>query len=246
MQNAVAGACAETGSRDLVVSGDGSWQKRGFSSHNGVAAVISSSDVPKVLDIERLSKRCTVCDGAKNMIINFKYYYRQAIVRNKTNLDDMVKAVWAIYKHKSSTNSDPYHEWCSSAYCGFWKALEKNENLSRVLNGSTQNPNESYHSVLWSMAPKSRSSSGTIIDFCVALSVIVYNDGYQSLLPLFESLLGSSGTFTSSIFQRLDQQRTSTEARTKSKSARNSMDSLLSNINKTHDEADDSYMPGAY
>ncbi|CAF5178036.1 unnamed protein product, partial [Rotaria sp. Silwood1] len=56
MQNAVEGACAEAGSRDLVVSGDGSWQKRGFSSHNGVAAV---------LDIERLSKRCTVCDGAK-------------------------------------------------------------------------------------------------------------------------------------------------------------------------------------
>ncbi len=64
------------------------------------------------------------------------------------------------------------------------------ENLSRVLNGSTQNPNESYHSVLWSMAPKSRCSSGTIIDFCVALSTIVYNDGFQSLLPLFDSLLG--------------------------------------------------------
>ncbi len=49
MQNAVEGACTEAGSRDLVVSGDGSWQKRGFSSHNGVAAVISSSDVPKVI-----------------------------------------------------------------------------------------------------------------------------------------------------------------------------------------------------
>lgn len=64
------------------------------------------------------------------------------------------------------------------------------ENLSRVLNGSTQNPNESYHSLLWSMAPKSRSSSGAMIDFCVALSVIVYNNGFQSLLPLFQSLLG--------------------------------------------------------
>ena len=35
-----------------------------------------------------------------DMIINFKYYYRQAIVRNKTNLDNMVKAVWAVYRHK--------------------------------------------------------------------------------------------------------------------------------------------------
>lgn len=49
MQNVVEDACAEAGSRDLVVSGDGSWQKRGFSSHNGVAAVISSSDTPKVI-----------------------------------------------------------------------------------------------------------------------------------------------------------------------------------------------------
>ena len=48
MQNAFEDACAEAGSRDLVVSGDGSWQKRGFSSHHGIAAIISSSDVPKV------------------------------------------------------------------------------------------------------------------------------------------------------------------------------------------------------
>lgn len=33
------------------------------------------------------------CIFLLDMIINFKYYYRQAIVRNKTNLDDMVKAV---------------------------------------------------------------------------------------------------------------------------------------------------------
>ena len=55
-----------------------------------------------------------------------------------------------------------------------------------------------------------------------------------------------SGAFTSSIFQRVDQQRASNEARKKSKSARNSMNSLLSNIKKTQDEVDDSYMPGAY
>ena len=85
MQNAVEGACAEAGSRDLVISGDESWQKRGSSSHHGVVVVISSPDAPKViylrsvllrfiilyllwvLDIERLSKRCTVCDGANSI-----------------------------------------------------------------------------------------------------------------------------------------------------------------------------------
>ena len=34
------------------------------------------------------------------MMINIKHYYRQAIVRSKTNLDGMVRAVWAIWKHK--------------------------------------------------------------------------------------------------------------------------------------------------
>jgi hypothetical protein len=34
------------------------------------------------------------------MMINFKQYYRQAIVRNKTNLDEMIRSVWAIWKHK--------------------------------------------------------------------------------------------------------------------------------------------------
>ena len=56
----------------------------------------------------------------------------------------------------------------------------------------------------------------------------------------------SSGAFTSSIFQRVDQQRASNEARKKPMSARNSMNSLLSNIKKAQDEVDDSYMPGAY
>lgn len=34
------------------------------------------------------------------MMINFKHYYRQAIARNRNNLDEMVRAVWAIWKHK--------------------------------------------------------------------------------------------------------------------------------------------------
>ena len=56
----------------------------------------------------------------------------------------------------------------------------------------------------------------------------------------------SSGAFTSSIFQGVDQQRASNEARKMPKSARNSMNSLVSNIKKTQDKVDDSYMPGTY
>ncbi|CAF3902416.1 unnamed protein product [Rotaria sordida] len=42
--------------------------------------------------------------------------------------------------------------------------LASKETLQHVLNGSSQNANESFHSFLWSMAPKNRYCSGTIID----------------------------------------------------------------------------------
>ncbi len=49
MKRAVEEACEIAGSRKLTVSGDGSWQKRGFASLNGVAAVLSSCSAPKVM-----------------------------------------------------------------------------------------------------------------------------------------------------------------------------------------------------
>lgn len=45
---------------DTEVSGDGSWQKRGYSSNNGVVTVISLEN-GKVLDVEPMSKHCKAC-----------------------------------------------------------------------------------------------------------------------------------------------------------------------------------------
>jgi hypothetical protein len=53
---------AENGS-DLMVSGDGFWQTRGFKSSQGAAAVLSCCPAPKVLDIETCSKTCHFCMG---------------------------------------------------------------------------------------------------------------------------------------------------------------------------------------
>ncbi|CAF5006014.1 unnamed protein product [Rotaria sp. Silwood1] len=47
MKKAVEEACEIASSRKLTVSGDGSWQKRGFASLNGVAAILSSCSTPK-------------------------------------------------------------------------------------------------------------------------------------------------------------------------------------------------------
>ncbi|CAF4576870.1 unnamed protein product, partial [Rotaria sp. Silwood2] len=323
MKNATEEACGESNKRKLTVSGDGTWQKRGFSSLHGVVEIMSTCSSAKVLDLERLSKSCSICTGAlsikysnptkyeeiknkhkceinhsgssgsmdaegiyrlfsryermynvqyinyvgdgdskvfpkltgyrpyknvsinkiedvnhfskkmlhrlqkiaedlkktkidgklgiggkgrmtKQMMINFKQYYRQAIVQNKTNLDEMIRSVWAIWKHKASSNDDPHHEWCSIKYCGYLKSLEKGEEydhnkhllplgimkairpvfdelahpdtLKKVINGGSQNSNESSHAVLWSLAPKNRYATGVVIDLCAAIAVLSYND----------------------------------------------------------------------
>ena len=54
---------------DITVSGDGSWQKRGHSSLNGVVTLVAS-DTGKCVDYRVLSKHCASCkswETKKNM-----------------------------------------------------------------------------------------------------------------------------------------------------------------------------------
>lgn len=48
-------------SSDVAISGDGAWQKRGFSSLNGFVSVVSV-DSGKCLDYRVKTKKCTACD----------------------------------------------------------------------------------------------------------------------------------------------------------------------------------------
>ncbi|XP_054279210.1 uncharacterized protein LOC128997596 [Macrosteles quadrilineatus] len=52
------------GDSDISVAFDGTWQRRGFKSKNGVAT-ITSIDTGKVLDFETLTKFCSGCSKAK-------------------------------------------------------------------------------------------------------------------------------------------------------------------------------------
>jgi hypothetical protein len=69
-------------------------------------------------------------------------------------------------------------------------SLSLGETLSRALNGASQNSNESFHSLLWTMAPKSRFTSGDIMDSCVCLAVIIFNDGFHGLARIIRNLCG--------------------------------------------------------
>ena len=48
MKNAIEEACGESNNRKLTVSGDGTWQKRGFSSLHGVVEIMSTCSSAKV------------------------------------------------------------------------------------------------------------------------------------------------------------------------------------------------------
>ena len=65
------------------------------------------------------------------MMINLKQYYRQAIVRNKTNLDEMVHAVWAIWKHKVNMTKNDFIKKKKYFIIGF---LERRTTSRMVFN----------------------------------------------------------------------------------------------------------------
>ena len=63
MKKAAKEAVAAANGTELMVSGDGFLQTRGFQSRHGAAAILSCNTTPKVLDIEVCSKTCNVCMG---------------------------------------------------------------------------------------------------------------------------------------------------------------------------------------
>jgi hypothetical protein len=53
--------------------------------------------------------------------------------------------------------------------------------LMRVLNGSSQNPNEGFHSFIWNMSPKHKSASEVTFNIACYLATLIFNDGYHNL-----------------------------------------------------------------
>ncbi|CAF3823104.1 unnamed protein product [Rotaria sp. Silwood1] len=189
---------------NLTVSGDGTWQRRGFKSIHGVAAVLSSNTTPKVLDVQHLSKKCVICTGVLSVkntdpdlydeIINnhdcesnydgssggmesqgihdiFKRSIRQYQVQYTRYIGDGDSSVmWNLTQHPPYPGTKYDHQkhslpkYVMEAIKPVFEDLASKETLQHVLNESNQNANESFHSFLWSMAPKNRYCSGIIID----------------------------------------------------------------------------------
>ncbi|GFX08202.1 integrase catalytic domain-containing protein [Trichonephila clavipes] len=122
----------------------------------------------------------------------------------------MRQAIWAIFLHKLSTNEYPQHGFCpigEDSWCGFKKAeasgksykhknslpiavveamrpifrdLSHPDLLKKCLHGKTQNPNESFHHVVWSRVPKATFVQIETLSLCVYDAVCSFNDELQS------------------------------------------------------------------
>ncbi|GFU22401.1 uncharacterized protein TNCV_1264221 [Trichonephila clavipes] len=153
---------------------------------------------------------------SEHEIDNLQSYYGSAIRRNHSSVQNMRQAIWAIFLHKLSTDEYPQHGFCpigEDSWCGFKKAetsgksykhknslpvavveamrpifrdLSHPDLLKKCLHGKTQNPNESFHNVVWSRVPKATFVQIETLSLGVYDAVCSFNDGNVSKLKCFK------------------------------------------------------------
>lgn len=143
-------------------------------------------------------------------------YYGNAIREHKNNLLEMRKAVWAIYFHTRSSDSEPLHSFCPAginSWCCYQKSIVQRTSythkptlpssvmdaikpvfndlsqpklLQRCLGGKTQNTNESLNSLIWKLCPKTQGSGKRIAELAANEAVLLFNEGNSSRLKIME------------------------------------------------------------
>ncbi|GFU22848.1 uncharacterized protein TNCV_4965961 [Trichonephila clavipes] len=170
-------------------------------------------------------------------IDNLQSYYGSAIRRNHSSVQNMRQAIWAIFLHKLSTDEYPQHGFCpigEDSWCGFKKAeasgksykhkhslpvavveamrpifrdLSHPDLLKKCLHGKTQNPNESFHNVVWSCVPKATFVQIETLSLGVYDAVCSFNDGNVSKLKMLQKMGVEPGEFSVSAMKLLDRER---------------------------------------
>lgn len=161
--------------------------------------------------------------GGKNrltdkIIDKLTTYYGNAIRENSSSVENMRKAIWAIYCHYSSTDAKPMHYFCpegKKSWCEYQKSKAtmmsyKHKNivptavmeeikpifaelsapklLERCLGGKTQNANESFNSTIWKYCPKISGASKTVVDIAVNEATVMFNEGMTGRIKIMKCL----------------------------------------------------------
>ncbi|CAF3877712.1 unnamed protein product [Adineta steineri] len=159
--------------------------------------------------------------------------YGSAIRSHVNDLESMKVACWTTFYHYNSTRENPNYESCDPSKCHICKhksfdsskhsiasavmnvirpVYEKmcsDETLSKVVDGGTTNPNESYHSYIWSLCPKTQFHSAKYVRDAASLAAVLYNDGYQLSFTKLLQQCGVQSTIPACVrmLQLIDNQR---------------------------------------
>jgi hypothetical protein len=215
-------------------------------------------------DGKRFSGKGRMTDGH---VIKFKIYFAKAIRENKTDLNKLYQSSWAIFNHHYSTNEEPMHDWCDPKWCKYLQAeslgqsfscskisipracldmikpvfeeLCSHTSLARVVGGGSQNVNEAYHSLLWTLVPKHRYCSSTTLRTGLGLSTIIFNEGYEALNKIFTSIFLSMGYYSTQCLRKLDVLRSSRTSKTKNKHLKRAKTTTTVAANTASTESDE-------
>lgn len=188
----------------------------------------------KLADGKPLSGKNRLTDAIIDKIQN---YYGLAIRRHSNNVENMKRAVWAMYFHMCSTDDEPQHGLCppgEESWCKFRKAeakgdhyhhnhsvpaavmiaikpvirdLANTELLKKCTHGRTQNPNESVNSVVWSRLPKTVFVGLSAFMVGVYDAVGCFNEGNITRCRVLKQFGMSVGINTKKAMLQIDRER---------------------------------------
>ncbi|GFW14588.1 uncharacterized protein TNCV_2359121 [Trichonephila clavipes] len=214
----------------------------------------------RLRNILKMSKGIKLSDG-KNIsgrgrltlkeVDSIQHYYGLAIRKNLSSVEDVKRAIWAIYFHKLSAEDNPQHALCPLVNFieseKVFRDLTEKDLLKKCLHGRTQNPNESFNKCIWERIPKTVFVGIETLKFGVMDAVICFNDGYVSRIKVFEALGIKSGYNTERALLIIDNKRIFEAERIVNKvslEARNKRRSLKRKMDKQNLDEENEYQSG--
>ncbi|GBO33152.1 hypothetical protein AVEN_52068-1 [Araneus ventricosus] len=79
--------------------------------------------------------------------------------------------------------------------------------LKKYLHGKTQNCNESFNNVVWSIVPKETFVELQTLRLGINIAIILFNSGFAGLLPVFQTLGVLTGPDLKMFYWSLDNAR---------------------------------------
>ncbi|XP_032687666.1 uncharacterized protein LOC116851889 [Odontomachus brunneus] len=107
------------------------------------------------------------------------------------------------------THKTPLPDVVIDAITPIYKDLSDKRLLEKCLGGFTQNNNESFNNMIWSIDPKTTSSGGIVVEIAASIAVCIFNDGYTDVLKIMELLGIRIGLSASQFRDYKDDQRLS-------------------------------------